>query len=79
MSDFATVAWKSLNGKNYPQIDFPHRAFYITFTDPDIRSPKSLRTLFDKFLDHMLVKCEQNRIVRNIQMVKNFNKVLTPV
>ena len=39
----------------------------VTITDADIGSSKSLRTLFNKYLDHMLVKFEQNRTVGNIQ------------
>ena len=62
---------------------FSDRAFYITNTDAEIGSLKSLRTLFDKYLDHMQVKFEQNRKVRNIQNYELFckkmvEKVLTP-
>ena len=47
---------------------------------------KSLHILFYKYLDHVLVKIEQNRMVRNIQIFKLFDKkwltifykVLTP-
>ena len=31
----------------------------IDFADADIKSLNILHTLFDKYLDHMLVKCEQ--------------------
>ena len=41
-------------------------AFYVTIADADIGSLKSLHTLFVKYLDHMLVKFEQNRMVRTI-------------
>ena len=34
----------------------------------------SLYTLFDKYLDHMLVKFEQNRMVRTIQNIELFDK-----
>ena len=44
-----------------------NRAFYLTIADADIGSLKSLHTLFDKYLDHMLVKFEQNCMVRTIQ------------
>ena len=78
VSSFATVARKSCNGnfffakiaKNW----FSDRAFYVTITDVDIGSPKSLHTLFDKYLDHMLVKFEQNRMIRNVQNFKLFGK-----
>ena len=43
---------------------FFHRVFYVTNADVDIGSLKSLHTLFDGYLDHMLVKFEQNRMVR---------------
>ena len=41
------------------------RPYHIA--DADIGSLKSLRTLFGKYLDHMLVKSEQNRMVQSIQ------------
>ena len=34
-------------------------SFYVTIADADIGSLKSLHTLFDKYLDHMLMKFEQ--------------------
>ena len=60
VSAFATVAWKSF-------IDIYDRSFYVTTTDVDIGNLKSLHTLCHKYLDHMLVKFIQNRLVRNIQ------------
>ena len=40
-----------------------------------LRTPvKFLHTLFDKYLDHMLVKFEQNRMVRITQNFEFFNK-----
>ena len=59
MSALSTVARKSFNGKFTAKIDFPDRAFYVTIANADIGSLKSLHTLFDKYLDHMLVKFEQ--------------------
>ena len=58
------VARKSFNGKFAAEIGFQIRhfmSFYVTITDPDIGSLKYLHTLFDKYLDHMLIKFEQNR------------------
>ena len=55
------TAGKSFNGKFTVKIDFP--IGYFTFADADIGSLKSLHTLFDKYLDHMLVKFDQNRMV----------------
>ena len=43
-------------------------------TDSDIESLKSLHTLFDKYLDHLLVKFEQNHMVRNKQNFERFGK-----
>ena len=75
MSALATVAGKSYNGKFTAKIDFPFvRAFYIAITDADIGSLNSLHTLFGKYLDHMLVNFEQNRMVRTIQNFELFDK-----
>ena len=59
---------------------------HVTITDDDTGSIKSLHTLFDKYLDHMLVKFGQNRMVRTIPIfvlfdkkwLTIFDKVLTP-
>ena len=53
---------------------FSDRAFYVTIADADIGTLKSLHTLFDMYLDHMLVKFEQNRVVRTIQNFVLFDK-----
>ena len=37
------------------------RLFYIIIADADFGSLKSLHTLFEKYLDPLLVKFEQNR------------------
>ena len=42
--------------------------------DADIESLKSLHILFDKYLDHMLVKFEQNHIVQSIQNFELFDE-----
>ena len=57
------------------KVDFSDRAFYVTIADVDIGSLKTLHTLFDKYLDHMLVKFEQNRMVQTIQNVVLFDKI----
>ena len=46
---------------NLLQKRFSDRAVYVTIADTDIKSLKSLHTLFDKYLDQMLMKFEQNR------------------
>ena len=53
------------NGNFLQKLIFP-RVFYVTIDDTDIESLKSLHTLFDKYLVHMLVKFEQNCMVRTI-------------
>ena len=50
----------------------PRGAFHVTIADDDIESLKSLHTLFDKYLDHLLVKFEQHRMVRTIQNFQLF-------
>ena len=59
---------------NLLQKRFSDRTFYVTITDADIGSLKSLNTLFDKYLDYMLVQFEQNRMVQNIQNFELFRK-----
>ena len=57
-----------------------------SITNADIGSLKSLHTLFDKYLAHMPVEFEQNRMVRTMQnfvlfdrkWLTIFDKVLTP-
>ena len=66
MSALTTVAGKSFNGEFTATIDFPTR-YFITIADTDIGSLKSLHTLFDKCLDHMLVEFEQSRMVQTTQ------------
>ena len=75
MSALATVARKSFNGKFAAKIDFPNWAFYVTIADADIGSIKSLYTLFEKYLNHMLVKFEKkNCMVQTIQNFQLFDK-----
>ena len=72
MSVSAAVAGKSSNDKLTAKIDFP--IGYITIADSDIGSLKCLHTLFDEYLDHMLVKFEQNRMVQTIPNFGLFDK-----
>ena len=75
MSALASVAVKSYNGKFTAKIDFPLGHFILpSIADADIGSLKSLHTLFDKYLDHMLVNFEQNRMVQTIQNFVLFDK-----
>ena len=73
MSAFATVAKKNFYGKIYCKEWFSDQAFYVTITDADIRSPMCLH-LFVKYLDHMLVKSEQNPTVGNVQNFELFGQ-----
>ena len=66
MSALETVAWESFNGKFTAKNWFSDRVV-ITIDDADIGSLKSLHTLFDKYSEHMLMKFEQNHMVRTIQ------------
>ena len=59
---------------NLLQILISDLAFYVTIADADIGSLKSLHTLFDKYLDHMLVKFEPNHMVRTIPNFLLFDK-----
>ena len=72
--NWATVAGKSFNGKFTAKIDFPIRYFYVTIANADIGSQKSLHTLFDKYLDPLLVKFEQSCMVQTIQNFELFDK-----
>ena len=84
MSALATVAEKSFNGKFTAKIDFPLE-YYILPLLLLILEVLS-RTLFDKYLDHMLVKFEQKHTVQTLQnfelfdkkWLNTFDKVLTP-
>ena len=71
MSALATVARKSFNGKLTARNDFPIRAFYVSIADADIGSLKSVHTLFDEYLDHMLVKFE-NLVLFDKKWFNNF-------
>ena len=73
MSEFSTVSRKSLKGKLL-QKSFIDQAFHVTITPPNIGSLKSLHRILDKYLDHMLVKLTQNRMVRDVQNSELFDK-----
>ena len=73
MSALATVAGKVLTANLLQKLIF-RSGIYVTISDADIESLKSLHTLFDKYLDHMLVKFEQNHMVRTIQNLDLFDK-----
>ena len=74
VSALATVAEKNFNGKFTSKIYSPIGYFSLTIAGADIGSLNSLHKLFDKYLDHMLVKFEQNRMVQPIQNFDLFDK-----
>ena len=74
MSALATVTRKKFNGKFTEKFDFTIGHFMVTIANADIESIKSLHTLFDKYLDNMQVKFEQNRMVRIIYIYKKKKK-----
>ena len=75
MSALATVVRKSFNCKFTAKLDFLIGHFMLPLlADADIGRLKSLHALFGKYLDHMLVNLEQNRMVRTIQNAVFFDK-----
>ena len=58
----------------FAKIHFPNEHFMLPLINADIGSLKFLQTLFDKHFDHMLVKFEQSRMVRNMQNFEVFGK-----
>ena len=47
---------------------------FVTIADADIRSHKSLHTLFNKYFDNILVKLEQSHKVRILHNLELFDK-----
>ena len=64
---------KSFDGKFTVKL-FSDGVFYIIIADADVGSLKSLHTLFDKYLDYMLVKFIQNHMVWPIENCELFDK-----
>ena len=61
-------------GKSIFAVNLTLKLLRATVSNADTGSLKSLHTLFDNYLDHMLVKFEQNHMVRNIQNFDLFDK-----
>ena len=84
--DFSNSSMEEVLMSNLLQKLISELAFYVTIADADIGSLKSYHTFFDKYLDHILIKFEQNRKVQTIQKFVLFDKkwltifdnVLTP-
>ena len=55
-------------------VNLPLKLFPLTVANADIGSLKSLHKLFDKYLDHMLVKFEHNRMVQTTRNFELFDK-----
>ena len=76
MIAFATVPRKIFNSKFVAKVIFQSDilCYHVTNTNADMENQKFLHTLFDEYLNHVLVKSEQNHMVRNIQNVELFGK-----
>ena len=57
VSAFATVVWKTFNGK------FTAKLILCYLADANIESRRTLNTLFHKYLKQMLVTFEENRMI----------------
>ena len=55
-------------------INFQLKLFCATVGNAGIGSLKSLPTLFDMWLDHIMVKFEQNRMIRYIRNFELFDR-----
>ena len=63
---------KCLIENHFFRVNLPLKLFRATVANTDIGSLKSLHTLFDRYLNLMMVKFEQNCMVPNIQNFKLF-------
>ena len=70
----ASAVVKHPIGKSIFAINLPFKLFPATVANADIESLKSLHTLFDKYLDHMLVKFEQNCMIQTTRNFELFDK-----
>ena len=55
-------------------VNLPLTLYRATIANPDTGFLKSLCTLFDTYLDHILAKFEPNCIVQNVQNFELFDK-----
>ena len=67
MLALATIARKSFNGKFTAKIDFPIGYCMLPLLMYTLKVKRLSIHYFDKYLDHTLVKFEQNCIVRTIK------------
>ena len=61
-------------GKSIFAVNLPLKLYRVTIANTDTESLKSLHTLFDTFLSHMLAQFEPNRMVQKVQNFKLFDK-----
>ena len=77
MSVSAMVTHGNINypiGRSIFAVNLPLKLFRDTIVNADIESLKFLHTFLTKCLYHMLVKCEQIRIVRTTRNLELFDK-----
>ena len=55
-------------------VNLPLKLFHANVANADIGNLKSLHTLFDKYLYHMLVEFEQSYMVRTTRNLELFDK-----
>ena len=67
---------KCLILKSISAVNVPLKLFCVTLANADTGILKSLRTLFDTYLDHILAKFELNCIVQNVQIFELFDKFI---
>ena len=65
-------------GKSIFAVNLQLKLFPATVVNADIKSKKSLHTLFDKYLKkkHMLVEFEQNCMVHSTRNLELFDKII---
>ena len=73
MSASAMVTWITRSENRFLQY-LPLKLFPATVANADIESLKSLHTLFSKYMDHTLVKFEQNCKVQTTRNFELFDK-----
>ena len=68
--------YKYPSGKSIFAVNLPLQLFLATVANADIGSLKSLYKLFNKYLDYLLVKFEQNCMVQTTRNLEIFDKKL---
>ena len=53
-------------GKSIFVVNFPLKLLGVTVANADTGSLKSLHTIFDIYLDHILAQFQPNRMVKNV-------------